>query len=55
MSIEMENDLQGLQRIGRVVEDAGGWTIRTRDGALAARHEETIAVTRGRPMILTAA
>ena len=32
-----------------------GWTIRTRDGSLAAHHEHTIVITRDRPVILTAA
>ena len=37
------------------VEDADGWTIRTSDGSLAAHHEHTLVVTRGRPILLTAA
>jgi len=32
-----------------------GWTIRTRDGSLAAHHEHTLVITSGRPQILTAA
>jgi methionyl aminopeptidase len=31
-----------------------GWTIKTRDGALAAQFEHTVVVTRGRPLLLTA-
>lgn len=31
-----------------------GWTIRTRDGGLAAHFEHTVMITRGRPVILTA-
>ena len=38
-----------------VVHDDDGWTIRTRDGSLAAHHEHTMVITRGRPQILTAA
>jgi len=38
-----------------VTQDADGWTIRTRDGSLAAHHEHTLIVTRGRPVLLTAA
>ena len=38
-----------------VSQDADGWTIRTRDGSLAAHHEHTLIVTRGRPVLLTAA
>ena len=39
----------------RVVESSDGWTIRTRDGSLAAHHEHTIVITRDLPVILTAA
>jgi methionyl aminopeptidase len=38
-----------------VVQDADGWTIRTRDGRLAAHHEHTIVITRDAPIVLTAA
>jgi methionyl aminopeptidase len=37
-----------------VREDADGWTVRTRDGSLAAHHEHTLVITRGRPVLLTA-
>jgi len=30
-----------------------GWTVRTADRSLAAHHEHTIVVTRGRPIVLT--
>jgi len=30
-----------------------GWTIVARDGSLCAHHEETIVITRGRPIVLT--
>lgn len=40
---------------GRIVEDVDGWTIRTRDGAMSAHHEHSMVVTRGRPILLTAA
>ena len=39
----------------RVVEDRDGWTIRTRDGSAAAHYEHTVVITRGRPILLTAA
>jgi methionyl aminopeptidase len=39
----------------RVVEAADGWTIRTRDGSLAAHYEHTVVVTQGAPVLLTAA
>ena len=39
-----------------VVEDPyDGWTIRTRDGARSAHAEHTIVITRGQPLVLTAA
>lgn len=35
-------------------EEAGdGWTIRTADGAFAAHYEQTLVVTKGRPILLT--
>ncbi|HEY7790336.1 MAG TPA: type I methionyl aminopeptidase [Vicinamibacterales bacterium] len=40
---------------GTVYEDADGWTIRTRDGSLAAHYENTVVITKGEPMIVTAA
>jgi methionyl aminopeptidase len=40
---------------GRVVEDADGWTIRTADGSMAAHYEDTVVITRGEPLLLTAA
>jgi methionyl aminopeptidase len=39
----------------KFVEDPDGWTIRTKDGSLAAHHEHTVVITRGRPVLLTAA
>ena len=39
----------------RPVEDADGWTIRTADGSLSAHHEHTLVITRGKPLIVTAA
>ncbi len=38
----------------RVVQDADGWTLRTRDGSLAAHVEHTIVVTAAGPVILAA-
>lgn len=40
---------------GRVAETGDGWTIRTADGSMAAHFEHTIVITRGRPLLLTAA
>lgn len=36
------------------VESADGWTLRTRDGSLAAHCEHTLVITPGPPMILAA-
>lgn len=39
-----------------LIADGGdGWTIKTADGSLSAHHEHTIVITRGRPILLTAA
>jgi methionyl aminopeptidase len=38
-----------------VYEDHDGWTIRTKDGGLAAHHEHTLVITNARPILLTAA
>ena len=39
---------------GAATQD-GKWIVRTADGARSAHHEETIVVTHGQPMVLTAA
>ena len=39
----------------RTVEGSDGWTIKTADGSPAAHHEHTIIVTKGSPIVLTAA
>ena len=38
-----------------IVEGPDGWTITTADGSPAAHHEHTIVVTKGSPIVLTAA
>jgi methionyl aminopeptidase len=40
---------------GRTVEERDGWTIRTRDRGLAAHYEDTVVITKGRPIVLTSA
>jgi methionyl aminopeptidase len=40
---------------GQAVQDDNGWTIRTRDGSLAAHHEHTLVITWQDPFVLTAA
>jgi len=37
----------------RTRQDRDGWTIRTRDGSLAAHYEHTLVITRDRPIVLT--
>lgn len=37
------------------VQNADGWTLRTADRSLAAHFEHTIVITRGAPLVLTAA
>jgi methionyl aminopeptidase len=39
----------------RVVQERDGWTLRTHDRSLAAHHEHTIMIRRGKPLVLTAA
>jgi len=39
----------------RTVEAQDGWTIKTADGSPAAHYEHTIVITRGSPIVLTAA
>jgi methionyl aminopeptidase len=38
-----------------VVADPDGWTLRTADGSPAAHFEHTVVVTKGQPIVLTAA
>jgi methionyl aminopeptidase len=40
---------------GDVRLDRDGWTVRTRDGGLSAHYEHTVVITRGAPILLTAA
>lgn len=39
---------------GGVAVGRDGWTVRTRDGSLAAHHEHTMIITTGAPVLLTA-
>ena len=39
----------------RAVEAGDGWTMKTLDGSPAAHYEHTIVITRGSPIVLTAA
>lgn len=36
------------------MQDADGWTLRTKDGSLAAHCEHTLVITKGMPLILAA-
>src|SRR5271163_2916709 len=40
---------------GNVRLDRDGWTVRTADGSLSAHYEHTIVITKGEPLLLTAA
>jgi methionyl aminopeptidase len=40
---------------GRARLENDGWTFRTEDGSLAAHYEHTVVITRGEPVLLTAA
>ncbi len=40
---------------GEVSLDKDGWTYRTADRSLSAHYEHTVVITRGRPLLLTAA
>ncbi len=40
---------------GSVSLDSDGWTYCTADGSLSAHYEHTIVITRGEPVLLTAA
>lgn len=40
---------------GEAVHQRDGWTIKTRDRKASAHYEHTIVITKGRPLILTAA
>jgi len=40
---------------GRTRLEQDGWTFRTEDGSLAAHFEHTVVITRGQPVLLTAA
>jgi methionyl aminopeptidase len=37
-----------------IVKMPDGWTLRTRDGSLAAQFEHTVVITSGRPILVTA-
>ena len=40
---------------GRIYQANDGWTVRTSDRSLSAHYEDTVVITRGVPMNLTAA
>lgn len=42
-------------RANRVVTAPDGWTLKTPDGSLTAQYEHTVVITRGQPIIITAA
>jgi methionyl aminopeptidase len=42
------------ERSCRAVNDRDGWTVRTSNGSLSAHYEETLVITSGAPIVLTA-
>lgn len=52
MTIAVEPMINAGERFVRTLAD--GWTVVTRDGAYSAHYENSIAVTDGEPLILTA-
>src|ERR1700683_61265 len=40
---------------GKIPLDPDGWTVRTADGTLSAHYEHTVVITKGEPLLLTAA
>lgn len=40
---------------GRLLLDRDGWTVRTADGRASAHYEHTLVITKGEPLLLTAA
>ena len=42
------------ERSTQPILDRDGWTVRTRDGSLAAHHEHTLVITAREPIVLTA-
>ena len=38
---------------GKTIMASDRWTVRTLDGSLAAHHEHTLVITRGRPILVT--
>jgi methionyl aminopeptidase len=53
MVIALEPIISATQT--RVVEATDGWTLRTRNGSLAAHHEHTIVIRGEKAEVLTAA
>ena len=53
-SIDPNLPLDQWTKIDELVTDADGWTLRTRDGSLAAHCEHTLVITKGEPLILAA-
>ena len=66
MSINSPEQFERLRACGMIVGKAlrwlrkcapakDGWTYRTVDGSLSAHYEHTMVITRGEPVLLTAA
>ena len=52
---EAQLTAEHMETRGEVTLDKDGWTYRTADGSLSAHYEHTIVITRGEPVLLTAA
>lgn len=54
MTIEIQDDVVALKRIGRVVtETSDGWTLAGANGNLSAQYEHTMIITKGAPIVVT--
>src|SRR5690606_19953239 len=53
MVIALEPIISAGGRRTRTAPD--GWTLASADGSLTAHHEHTLVITKGRPLLLTAA
>lgn len=56
LSIDQTIAVEIMSAMGdyHLVEESDGWTLSTQDGSITAMYEETICITDGQPLILTA-
>lgn len=55
MQFNVTDAREVLDRTPATVQEADGWTLRTADRSLASHYEHTLVITRGAPLVLTAA